>query len=132
MIKIGNGRHMNGRIALANLSASIDSLQLRCSEGATFEDLEALSNLLFLRGDLLGRIADHDRAERVAELAIVQSPETARALHLSARLAERLHRFDDAHVLLDRALAAGFPARQIDMARAALFQSTGRHGATRP
>lgn len=129
MIKNGNRRHTSGGFALANLSASIDSLQLRCSEDATFEDLEALSNLLFLRGDLLGRIADHDRAERVAELAIAQSPETARAIHLRARLAGRFHRFKDAHALLDRALAAGLPARQIDMARAALFQATGKYGA---
>ena len=48
--------YTSGRIALANLSASIDSLELRRVEGATFEDLVALSKLLFLRGDVLGRI----------------------------------------------------------------------------
>ena len=60
---IGVGRYTSGRIAVANLSSSIESLELRRVEGATFEDLVALSKLLFLRGDLLGRIADHDRAE---------------------------------------------------------------------
>ena len=35
------------------------------SEGATFDDLVALSKLLFVRGDVLGRIADHDRAESI-------------------------------------------------------------------
>ena len=132
MIKIGDRRYTSGRIAVANLSSSIDSLEPRGIEGATFEDLETLSNLLFLRGDLLGRIADHDRAERVAELAIALSPETARALHLRARLAERFHRFEEAHLLLDRALAAGCPGRQIDTARAALFQATGRYGEALP
>jgi tetratricopeptide (TPR) repeat protein len=129
MIKISNRHYTSGRIALADLSAAIDRLELRCMEGATFEDLDALSNLLFLRGDLLGRIADHDRAERVATLAIALSPDTARAIFVRARLAERFHRFEEAHALLDRALAAGFPVRQIDMARAALFQATGKYGA---
>ena len=75
-------RYTSGRIAVANLSASIDSLELRRVEGATFEDLVALSKLLFVRGDLLGRIADHDRAESVANEAVASSPSTrGRALH---------------------------------------------------
>ena len=75
-------------------------------EGASFEDLVALSKLLFLRGDLLGRIADHDRAEQVANEAIALSPDTARALYMRAQLAERLHHLEEAHALLDEALAA--------------------------
>ena len=75
-------RYTSGRIAVANLSASIDSLELRRVEGATFEDLVALSKLLFLRGDLLGRIADHDRAELVAERGCcVVARYCQRALH---------------------------------------------------
>lgn len=127
MIRIGDRRCTSGPIAVASLSSAIDRLEPRGIEGTTFEDLEALSNLLFLRGDLLGRIADHDRAERVADLAIALSPETARALHMRARLAERFQRFEEAHELLDRALAAGCPAPQIDTTRAALFQATGKY-----
>ena len=89
-------RYTSGRIAVANLSASIESLELRRVEGATFENLVALSKLLFLRGDLLGRIADHDRAELVANEAIALSPGTASALYTRARLAERFHRFEEA------------------------------------
>ena len=44
---IDAGRYTSGRIAVANLSASIDRLELRRVEGATFEDLVALSKLLF-------------------------------------------------------------------------------------
>jgi hypothetical protein len=54
-------RYTSGRIAVANVSAMIDSLELRRVEGATFEDPVALSKFLLLRGDLLGRIVDHDR-----------------------------------------------------------------------
>ena len=106
---IDAGRYTSGRIAVANLSASIDSLELRRVEGATFEDLVALSKLLFLRGDLLGRIADHDRAELVATEAIALSPGIAIALYIRARLAGRFHRFEEANALLDQALAAGYP-----------------------
>ena len=120
-------RYTSGRIAVANLSALIDSLELRRVEGATFEDLVALSKLLFLRGDLLGRIADHDRAELVATEAIALSPDTASALYIRAQLAERFHRFEEANALLDRALAAGYPRQEIDVEKAALLQATGRY-----
>ena len=61
---IESGRYTSGRIAVANLSASIEGLERRRAAAARFEELLTLSNLLFLRGDLLGRIVDHDRAER--------------------------------------------------------------------
>ena len=55
------------------------------------------------------------------------APDTAAALYIRARLAERFHRFEEATALLDRALAAGYPAREIDAERAALLQATGRY-----
>jgi hypothetical protein len=70
---IDAGRYTSGPIAVANLSALIASLDLRRAESPTFENLEALSKVLFLRGDLLGRIVDHDRAEEVANEAIALS-----------------------------------------------------------
>ena len=117
--------YTSGRIALANLSSSIESLERRCVEHAPFEDLLALSKLLFLRGDLLGRIVDHDRAELMANEAIALSPDTASALYIRARLAERFHRFEEANALLDQALAAGHPQDEIDIEKAALLQATG-------
>jgi tetratricopeptide (TPR) repeat protein len=119
------GRYTSGRIAVANLSALIESLELRRADGATFDELLGLSNLLFLRGDLLGRIADHDRAELIANEAIGQSPGTARALYTRAQLAGRFHRFAKANVLLGEALAAGQAPHEIDAERAALLQATG-------
>ena len=119
------GHYTSGRIAVANLSASIDSLERRRVEQASFENLVALSELLFVRGDLLGRIADHDRAELVATEAAALSPDTASALYIRAQLAERFHRFEEANALLDQALAAGCPRQKIDMEKAALLQATG-------
>ena len=93
---IDAGRYTSGRIAVANLSVSIDILDRGRIQGATFGDLVALANLLFLRGDLLGRIADHDRGERIAAEAIALEPASARALYEGARLAQRFHRFEQA------------------------------------
>ena len=124
---IDTKRYTSGRIALANLSTSIVSLERSRVERATFENLIALSKLLFLRGDLLGRIVDHDRAELMANEAIALSPDTASALYIRARLAERFHRFEEANALLDQALAAGHSRQEIDMERASLLQATGHY-----
>jgi tetratricopeptide (TPR) repeat protein len=125
-MKVAPGRYTSGRIALANLSSAIASLERRRAEGAYFDDLVALSKLLFLRGDLLGRIADHDHAEAVAGEAVALSPKTGDAFVVRARLAERFHRFDEAHAFLDRAIAAGNESPEIQATRAALFQATGK------
>ncbi len=121
------GRYTSGRIALANLSTSIGALELRRAEGAKGDHLFALSKLLFLRGDVLGRIADHDRAELIANEAIAISPATTRALYVRAQLAGRFHRFEEASAFLLQSLEAGHPRREIDLERAALLQATGRY-----
>ena len=120
-------RYTSGRIAVANLSTSIESLERCRVERATFENQMALSKFLFLRGDLLGRIADHDRAELVANEAIALSPDTASALYIRARLAGRFHRFEEANAILDQALAAGHSKDEIDVEKAALLQATGHY-----
>ena len=125
---IDPGRYTSARIAVANLSACIDGLEARRVEQPSFEDLVALSKLLFLRGDVLGRIADHDRAELVANEAIPLSARTADALYTRARLAERFHRFQEANTLVEQALAAGYPRQEMDALKAALLQATGRYG----
>lgn len=124
---IDPGRYTSGRIAITNLSAVINSEELRRKEGTTFDSLVALSNLLFLRGDVLGRIADHDRGETIANEAVALSPSTAEALYVLARLAGRFHRFAVANAFLDRAFAAGCANQKIAAERAALLQATGKY-----
>ena len=120
-------RYTSGRIAVANLSTLIDGLELRRAEHATFDGLLALSKLLFVRGDLLGRIADHDRAERMAIEGLTLSPDPGTGLLIRARLAGRFHRFAEANVLLEQALAAGYPLHDIDGETASLLQATGKY-----
>jgi tetratricopeptide (TPR) repeat protein len=122
---IERGRYTSGAIALNNLSASIAGLESLRGHSATFTELKTLSKLLFVRGDILGRIADHDRAELVAKEAIAMCSGSPRALNLSAQLAARFHRFEEAGELLDRALATGHPSDEVDAERAALLQATG-------
>jgi tetratricopeptide (TPR) repeat protein len=124
---ISAGVYTSGRIAMANLSAAIDSFELRRSEAAEFDDLVALAKLLFARGDVLGRIEDHERADLIAAEAIATSSTRAHALYIRAQLADRFHRFEEASAVLDQALAAGYPPREIDLERAALLQAVGRH-----
>ena len=124
---IARKRYTSGRIAVANLLALIESLELRRIEAATFDDLVALSNLLFFRGDLLGHIADHDRAELIAAQAIALSPDSASALYVHAGVAAHFHRFEEANALLDRALAAGCSRQKVDLQKAALLQATGKY-----
>ena len=85
------GRYTSGRIAVANLTSMIDGLELRRINDATFEHLVGLSKLLFVRGDVLGRIVDHDEAECAAHHALAWAPDTASALYIRAWLAERFH-----------------------------------------
>jgi tetratricopeptide (TPR) repeat protein len=124
---IERGRYTSGRIAVANLSTTIEALERRCSSDASVEDLLALSTLLFVRGDVLGRIADHDRADQVAFEAFRSSDDPATGLFVRGRGAARFHRFGEARALLDAALAAGHPRREVDGERAALLQATGRY-----
>lgn len=121
------GRYTSGRIALANLSAEIESLERRRAQRATFEELERLATLLFIRGDVLGRIADHDRAEQVTNEAALCVPDIGTLFYARSRLAERFHRFDEASRLLQQAQVAGYPQREIDTATAALRQAVGKY-----
>jgi tetratricopeptide (TPR) repeat protein len=127
MIMIDAGRYTSGAIAIANLSVSINGLELGHAKDASFASLVALSKLLFLRGDVLGRIADHDRAEDIATKAVALAPDSAHALFLRAQLAGRFHRFREAIAVLDQVLSAGQPLPGIDVERAALLQATGRY-----
>ena len=126
---IDNGRYTSGAIALANLSASIDGLEMHRNVASPFDQLASLCKLYFVRGDHLGRIADHDRAEAVAIEAIAIKPQSAGAIYLSAHLGARFHRFKQAGDLLEKARSRGHPRDQVDSEDAALLQATGHYEA---
>ena len=118
------------RIAVANLSALIDSLELRRRRRCRpFEDLMRCRRSLFLRGDLFGRIVDHDRAESVANEAIALSSDAAtRALHPARGFRGPFPsvRGSEARFSIERS-RPDIHRREIDIERAALLQATGRY-----
>ncbi|UHQ19390.1 hypothetical protein LVB87_14560 [Lysobacter sp. KIS68-7] len=126
-MKLDPARYTSGRIALANLSASIEGLERSRLDGARPAALVSLADHLFLRGDVLGRIADHDRAEAIAGVAVSLFPADPAAMLLRARVAERFHRFNEAHAWLDQVVGSDGANRQALKVRASLLQATGKY-----
>lgn len=87
----------DGTIALLNLSAQIDAVELEVRLGlATVETRAGLVELLLLRGMIVGRIADYERAEGIAEQLVRDASADAKALLARARTRACFHRFNDA------------------------------------
>ncbi len=118
----------DGRIALFNLGAQIEALQQNAHfDDGTVESRAALAELLTLRGLILGRIADYERAETVVQrLGRAASPEPAAALAL-ARIHALFHRFAHALDELDRAERLSLNVETANGERAAIFQALGRY-----
>ena len=123
---IEHGRYTSGRIAVANLSTTIEALEHRrpgvrasrtCSCFRPFSSCAATCSAG--SPTTTGRIRSPSRRSGRADLAT--------GLFVRGRLAARFHRFGEAQALLDTALAAGYPRREVDAERAALLQATGRY-----
>jgi len=125
-MNIEPARYTNGRMALGDLCSSISRLERRRREVACLEDLVKLAELLLLRGDFLGCLADHDLAESAAEEAAALFPNAGTAMVLRARVEARFRRFEESHALLDLAVGCGGSREQIMSTRAGLLQATGK------
>jgi tetratricopeptide (TPR) repeat protein len=91
--------------------------------------MAALSSLYLTHGQLLGRLADYDRAEELAARAVAVSPRDARAWAARADVHARFHEFAAALEDLSRAQALG--AGDVDQKRASIWQATGRYAEAR-
>ena len=86
-----------------------------------------LVDLLSLRGQILGRIADYERAAaRAAQLARDFAADRV-AFLARARMRALLHRFEEALIDLDAAERLGAAGPELDAERAAIFQAVGRY-----
>jgi tetratricopeptide (TPR) repeat protein len=124
----------NGAIALLNLDAQIDALEPQIRLGrATVEVRVGLVDLISLRGLMLGRITDYERAEEIADQLVRDAPSDARALVARARTRSGFHRFNDALTDLDHAERLSLTAppsldpETANRERAAIFQAVGRY-----
>ena len=116
-----------GAIAIGNLQAQIDGHAREAAVGRlTVRGRAALIELITLRGHLLGRIMDYERAEAMAEQLAHDAPFEGDALLVRARARATFHRFTDGLVDIDEAESLGAHPERVAAERAAIFQATGR------
>ncbi|MFF4828878.1 tetratricopeptide repeat protein [Streptomyces sp. NPDC001312] len=117
-----------GVIAMGNLDARIEGLTSQATRGRLTADVWGeLVELTVLRGHVLGRIDQAERAASLAERFVDQAPRDPRSLVARARLSSLFHRFAAALDDLDAAAALGFDRRSMDEERAAVCQAVGRY-----
>jgi tetratricopeptide (TPR) repeat protein len=117
-----------GIIALGNLEARIDGQVSRATRGGlTVGERAELVELLALRGQVLGCIADAERASALADQLVGQVPSDARSFVARARMRGVFHRFASALTDLDTAAALGGDRVDLDAERAAIYQALGRY-----
>jgi len=118
----------SGAIALENLQAQIAGLEARAALGRLMVAGRAgLIDLIILRGQILGRIADYERAAALAEQLLRDAPADGLAFLARARTRTTLHRFAKALANLDIAERLGADRAGLDAERAAIFQALGRY-----
>jgi len=121
-------RTTDGTIALHNLEAHIEGLEQQAARGTQSSQAgAALVDLIMLRAQILGRIADYERAQMLAERQVDRAPADALALLARARTRGSLHRFVEALADLEAAERLGLQGRELDVETAAVLQGMGRY-----
>ena len=124
----------SGAIAVANLHAQIDGLTARLPTARSGQaagtppavaEQVLLVDLLLLRGQVLGRIADYERAAGLAEALVRDAPDDGAAWLARARTRATFHRFAEALGDLDAAGRRGADRGALDAERAAILQAVG-------
>jgi tetratricopeptide (TPR) repeat protein len=124
----------SGTIAVVNLGAQIDGLAARADRTGSGQvpaaplvvaEQAALIDLLTLRGHVLGRIADYERAAELAGQLVHDAPDDGTALLARASTRATFHRFDQALADLEAAGRRGCDRATLDAERAAILQAVG-------
>ena len=84
-----------------------------------------LVDLLILRGDVLGCIADYERAAELAQVLVRDAPEDGAPWLARARTRAAFHRFAEALADLDAAGRGGADQATLDAERAAILGAVG-------
>lgn len=125
-------RTTNGTIALLYLNAQVEGLELQAGCGRLASGSRAeLVDLLVLRAQIVGQIADYERAVAFAEQGVRDVHADGLALLTRARARACLHRFDEALIDLEAAENLGVSGDEPDCERAAIFQAVGRYDEAR-
>ncbi|MEV5173363.1 hypothetical protein AB0L10_20265 [Streptomyces flaveolus] len=111
-----------------NLQAQISARQTRPRHSRlSCVDRAGLVDLLILRGQVLSRIADYERAERTAEYLVSDEPDEGLAFLARARTRATFHRFTQAVADLATADRLGADPTEVDTERAAVHQALGHY-----
>ena len=84
-----------------------------------------LVDLLILHGEVLGRIADYERAAELAQVLVRDAPDDGAAWLARARTLATFHCFPEALADLDTAGRRGADRAALDVERAAILQAVG-------
>ena len=124
----------SGVIAVANLQAQIDGLmahlpsaRLRQAAAASpaVAERALLVDLLILRGQVLGRIVNYERAAELAEVLVRDARDHGTVWLVRARTRATFHRFTVALADIDAAGRCGADRATLDAERAAILQAVG-------
>jgi tetratricopeptide (TPR) repeat protein len=122
----------SGTIAVANLQAQIDGLTVRAHRASSgratpraVTGRALLVDLLLLRGRVLGRIADYERAAELAEWLVRDAPDDGTAWLARARTRATFQRFTVALADLETAGRNGLDGATVDAERAPILQAAG-------
>ena len=129
----------SGVIAVPNLHAQIEGLAaavVRTAPGPGSSPMvvgewAVLIDLLILRGHVLGRIADYEQAQELAEVLVGHLPSEPAGWLARARTRGSLHRFAEAKADLGRAEFAGLDRRTLDTEHAVVHQALGERDRAR-
>lgn len=117
-----------GVIAVGNLDGQIEGEERLARYGPLgVSQSAALVELLIMRGQLLGRMADYARAEALAEQLVRDAPRDGGAFLARARVRATLHRFAAALADLVEAERLGVNRDRSAVVRATIFQAMGRY-----
>jgi tetratricopeptide (TPR) repeat protein len=117
-----------GVIAVGNLETRIDGQVSRAVRGElTVGERAELVELIALRGHVLGRIADAERAAALADDLVYRVPSDARSFVARATMKGHFHRFASALADLDTAATLGGDRVDLDAERAGIYQALGRY-----
>jgi hypothetical protein len=123
-------RTTSGALAISNLEAQIAGQEAAAREGrlslaARINWIDAIAE----RGHILGRIADVERANGLAEALRCDEPDESETLMARARAKARFHRFADALADLAEAGRKGAEPEALAAERAGVLQSIGEYDA---
>jgi tetratricopeptide (TPR) repeat protein len=118
----------DGAIAVSNLEAQIEGEErLGQYRPLTVAEQAGIAERIAMHGQFLGRVADYERAEAIADDLVRAAPADPAAFLSRARARSAFHRFGEALADLGEVERLGMPGEGVESLRAAIFQATARY-----